>query len=219
MPRPGSGWCTVYFEEVLDDLREQLSRQSTIGRVPEGMISFDEVRRRFGLSIMNWKRLERMKLVPRGRTVRLPGVGRSVRAYALDELKPMCEVFERAGPPYVQRSKPERVFVPVVTFRKSQREACVDAEDLPVVRGSRWIWCEPVKNEPCTILRANVDAATPLAHAVLGLAREKWHVFHLNGHEIDCRKENLKPLPKTNSTPVMRSTPVNEVGRPARLAA
>lgn len=142
--------------------------------------------RMFGVNFQTLKRWEREGLVPRSTLV-----GRR-RLYPRDELTRIMAMHGRPGPsePYPDPDRPGCWRLPLDGSEITRREAIIDAESVPLVRGRRWNFSRSDDSTQFVSL-ADPRSPTVLRRIIMGACGRDVRISHINGDPLDCRRENL----------------------------
>lgn len=153
--------------------------------VPDGMVGVAEACEMFGVDRGVWRRWEHEGRIACG----IDCDGGRKKVYPIAELIRLLAKCGRYSPPYPDPERAGCWRVPLTGRDMHRREALIDEQDLPLIKGKACSWSEYGEDNRGHVKMSG--AGTPLHHVIMGVDGKKWRVDHLNGDTLDCRRANL----------------------------
>ncbi len=204
-PRPGEQAVTLNLHAALPpgqsvgpSRAERLAakRAEDQARQAAGWVKQKDAAKLFEVSIGVWNRWKREGGIAQGHQPRVPGTV----WYHQSDLDRWLAERGPIGEPYPDPERPGCWRVPLTTWacRRAQarREAVIDAESLPIVRGRRWGWCEDHVGDGGRVVWSRVGTSLTLRRLVMDATDKNRYVIHLNRDPLDCRRANLRVCEK-----------------------
>jgi hypothetical protein len=161
---------------------------------PRGMVEVENAARMLDVPVNTWLAWEQMGRLPvRCKDFERPDGGRCA-LYAVEELNRAQDQIRTLYEPYPDPQRAGCYRLPVRSFL-TYREALIDIESLPHVRGRHWNWHARTEGVCAgqVVLATSGGPCTPLARIITGVADlgPERRVGHRNDDPLDCRRENL----------------------------
>jgi hypothetical protein len=149
----------------------------------------------FGVSPRTWAAWIANGRVTCGQRHRRASDGHTCILYPKGELRRLSEEFARlAGKPYPDPDRPGVWRVPLNGYGR-EREALIDAVDVPIVEGKSRCWAHRSNGKGGIVILTIAGRQRPLHRLILGLgvdaAARAARVSFANGDPLDCRRQNL----------------------------
>ncbi|MGB7160757.1 MAG: helix-turn-helix domain-containing protein [Tepidisphaeraceae bacterium] len=205
--------CRIYAVDELIRLKDEMRGADKVFReggsgdgrgeyhIPEGWLRLQDACALLGVHENTWNRWVDEGVITFGERF----TARKLKLYPLDEVKRLLEEFGKYSPPYPDPQRPACYRIPLAGERISRREAIIDAQDLPLVRGKRFHWSGRGEERHAQVATFNPEGETRLHQIIMGVAGgSEFVVSHRNDDPLDCRRSNLIVRTRTESAAAKR---------------